>query len=425
MIQMSPIAITLILLLFAIVMFVWEKIPLAVTSMIVCIALVVFKVIEPGDAFKGFIDSNVILFVAMFIIGGALFETGMANKIGGVVTRFAKTERQQIAAIMIVTGVMSGFLSNTGTAAVLIPVVIGIASRSGFHRSRLLLPLVFAAAMGGNLSLIGAPGNAFAQTALQEIGLEFGFFEYALVGAPILIIGILFFTTVGYKMLPVREPGDDSTFQENQDFGGVPIWKGWGAFAVLAVTIVCMIFEKQIGIKLHVIGCTGALVLVLTGIISEKQAYKSIDMRTVFLMGGMLALANALNATGAGQAIADTVLGMLGANPSPFMILVALFLISCILTQFMSNTATTSMLVPIGMSMAASLNADPRAIMMALVIGGSCAYATPIGMPANTMVYTPGGYRFMDYVKSGLPLMLCSTVVSLILLPIFFPFFPS
>lgn len=93
----------------------------------------------------------------MFIVGGALFETGMANKVGGVITHFAKTEKQLIFIIMMVVGVMSGFLSNTGTAAVLIPVVIGVAAKSGFTRSRLLMPLVFAAALGGNLSLIGAP----------------------------------------------------------------------------------------------------------------------------------------------------------------------------------------------------------------------------------------------------------------------------
>lgn len=78
----------------------------------------------------------------MFIVGGALFETGMANKIGGVVTHFAKTERQLIIAIMVIVGLMSGVLSNTGTAAVLIPVVIGIAAKSGYSRSRLLMPLV-------------------------------------------------------------------------------------------------------------------------------------------------------------------------------------------------------------------------------------------------------------------------------------------
>ena len=126
---MSQVTITLLFLLFAIVMFMWEKIPLGLTSMIVCVGLVVTGVLDWKTAFSGFIDSNVILFVAMFIVGGALFETGMANKIGGVVTHFAKTEKQLIVAIMLIVGVMSGFLSNTGTAAILIPVVIGIAAK--------------------------------------------------------------------------------------------------------------------------------------------------------------------------------------------------------------------------------------------------------------------------------------------------------
>lgn len=129
---MSHAAITLVFLLFAIIMFIWEKLPLGVTSMIVCIGLIITGVLDWKTAFSGFIDSNVILFVAMFIVGGALFETGMANKIGGVVTHFAKSERQLIIAIMVIVGLMSGVLSNTGTAAVLIPVVIGIAAKSGY-----------------------------------------------------------------------------------------------------------------------------------------------------------------------------------------------------------------------------------------------------------------------------------------------------
>ncbi len=406
-------------------MFVWEKIPLALTSMIVCIALVVTGVLEIKDAFAGFINSNVILFVAMFIVGGALFETGMANKIGGIVTKFAKTERQLIVVIMIVVGLMSGLLSNTGTAAVLIPVVIGIAAKSGFSRSRLLMPLVFAAAMGGNLSLIGAPGNLIGQSALQEMGLSFGFFEYAKIGLPMLICGIIYFATVGYKFLPNKPQTDgDSTFDEQPDFSGVPRWKQVLALVVLIATILAMILEDVIGIDLCISGCIGAMVLVLTGVISEKQAYKSIDMQTIFLFGGTLSLAKALDTTGAGAAIADTVIGALGSNVSPFILLVVIFILACVMTNFMSNTATTALLVPISIFIAAGMGADPRAVVMATVIGGSCAYATPIGMPANTMVISAGGYKFMDYVKSGMPLIVVSTVVSLILLPIFFPFYP-
>ncbi len=284
---MNPTTITLLFLLFAVVMFVFEKIPLGVTSMIVCCGLVVTGVLDVKTAFAGFIDSNVILFVAMFIVGGAFFETGMANKIGGIVTKFAKTERMLIIAIMVIVGLMSGVLSNTGTAAVLIPVVIGIAAKSGYSRSRLLMPLVFAAAMGGNLSL-----------------------------------------------------------------------------------------------------------------------------------------ASALSQTGAGAMIAETVMGALGENPSPYVLTFVVFILCCIMTNFMSNTATTALMVPICLSIAQGMGADPRAVLMACVIGGSCAYATPIGMPANTMVVGAGGYTFMDYVKSGLPLIVIATIVSMIILPIAFPFFP-
>ena len=316
-----------------------------------------------------------ILFVAMFIVGGALFETGMANKIGGVVTHFAKTERQLIIAIMVIVGLMSGVLSNTGTAAVLIPVVIGIAAKSGYSRSRLLMPLVFAAAMGGNLSLIGAPGNLIAQSAMGEIGLSFGFFEYAKVGLPILIAGILYFAFIGYKFLPEKQGSTESSYDEQKDFSNVPKWKQMMSLIILILTLLGMIFEDKIGIKLCVIGCVGALALIITGVISEKNALKSIDLKTIFLFGGTLSLAAALQETGAGEEIAE-------------------------------------------------IGADPSAVLMACVIGGSCAYATPIGMPANTMVITAGGYTFKDYAKAGIPLIVVATIVSMVLLPIFYPFFP-
>lgn len=421
---MSPTVITLIFLAFAIIMFVTEKIPLGLTSMIVCIGLVITGVLSVSDAFNGFINSNVILFVAMFIVGGALFETGMANEIGSLVTKFAKTERSLIIAIMVIVAVMSGFLSNTGTAAVLIPVVIGIAAKSGYKRSRLLMPLVFAAAMGGNLSLIGAPGNLIAQSALSEIGLKFGFFEYAVVGMPILIAGIIFYATIGYKLLPSHDVKDDGAFDTTKDFSDVPKWKQWLSLIILVFTLLAMIFEDKIGIKLCISGGIGALLLILTGVISEKDALKSIDLKTIFLFGGTLSLASALQETGAGEMIANKVIGALGANPSPYILTFVVFLLCCIMTNFMSNTATTALMVPICLSIAQGMGADPRAVLMACVIGGSCAYATPIGMPANTMVVGAGGYKFMDYVKAGFPLIIIATVVSMIILPIAFPFFP-
>lgn len=377
---MSPSTITLLFLLFAVIMFVLEKIPLGVTSMIVCIGLVVTGVLDVKTAFAGFIDSNVILFVAMFIVGGALFETGMANKIGGIVTKFAKTEKMLIIAIMVIVGLMSGILSNTGTAAVLIPVVIGIAAKSGYKRSKLLMP--------------------------------------------ILIAGILFYATIGYKLLPECDPKEEEAFDTKRDFDQVPKWKQWMSLIILILTLLAMIFEEKIGISLCVSGGIGALFLILTGVISEKDALKSIDLKTIFLFGGTLSLAAALEKTGAGEMIAEKVIGALGSDPSPYILTLVVFLLCCVMTNFMSNTATTALMVPICLSIAQRIEADPRAVLMACVIGGSCAYATPIGMPANTMVVGVGGYRFMDFVKAGFPLIIIATVVSMIILTIAFPFFP-
>ena len=122
--------------------------------------------------------------------------------------------------------------------------------------------------------------------------------------------------------------------------------------------------------------------------------------------------------------IAETVMKALGENPSPYVLTFAVFMLCCIMTNFMSNTATTALMAPICVSIAQGMGADPRAVLMACVIGGSCAYATPIGMPANTMVVGLGGYKFKDYVKSGLPLILVSFVICMILLPVLFPFYP-
>ena len=225
--------------------------------------------------------------------------------------------------------------------------------------------------------------------------------------------------------MPNHDAKDDgSVFDEEKDFSGVPQWKKTLSLVILVLTLLAMIFEEQIGVSLALSGCVGAIALILTGVISEKEALKSIDLKTIFLFGGTLSLATALEETGAGEMIADAVIGALGAEPSPFVLTFVVFILCCVMTNFMSNTATTALMAPICLSIAQGMNADPRAVLMACVIGGSCAYATPIGMPANTMVVGAGGYTFNDYVKSGLPLILIATVVSMIILPIAFPFFP-
>ena len=135
----------------------------------------------------------------------------------------------------------------------------------------------------------------------------------------------------------------------------------------------------------------------------------------------MLPIATAMDTSGAGKLIADWVVGMMGSAPSPTVVTAVLFLLSCALTQFMSNTASTALLAPIGIGIAKGLGVSPYPVMMAIAIAASCAFATPVGTPPNTLVLGPGGYRFMDYVKAGSGLVVVCFIVSIIVIPLVWP----
>ena len=179
------------------------------------------------------------------------------------------------------------------------------------------------------------------------------------------------------------------------------------------------------GVSLEMAAIVGALVCVLTGCLTEKQAYASIDWVTIFLFAGMMPVSTAMDKTGAGKLIAEWTVGLMGGSPSPLVVTAVLFILSCGLTQFMSNTASAALLCPIGLAISKQLGADPKAVLMAIAVAASCAFASPVGTPPNTLVLGPGGYKFMDYVKCGTGLVIVSFIVSLIVIPIVWPFFPG
>lgn len=425
---MTAATITLLILAGAAVLFVTEVIPLAVTAMSVAVMLFLTGVLDAKTAFSGLMDNNVILFAGMFVVGAALFETGVAKRIGDQVTNFAKTEKSLIVAVMAIGAGLSSVLSNTGTTAVLMPVVIGIAASAGYSRSKLLMPLALAAGLGGIITLVGTPPNLLVKSALETAKAgTFSFFEFAWIGIPLTIAGIIYMVTIGYKLIPDRGiDAEQVAAAVKAEVGAakeVSSTKQTISIVVLIGAVVGMIFEKQLGVPLHVTAVIGALALVITGVLSDKQAYRAIDWTTIFLFAGMLPLATALAKTGAGKMIADVVIGALGQDVSPYVLTGALFLLACALTQFMSNTASTALLAPIGIAIAQGLGADPRAVLMAIGVAASCAFATPVGTPPNTLVLGPGNFRFMDYVKVGIPLIVVCFVISVIIIPIVWPFF--
>ena len=422
---MSPAIKCLILLAVVALLFVTELIPLAITAMGGAIACGLLGFIPAKQVFTGLSNSTVVLFGGMFVVGASMFYTGLAQKIGNVVVNMCGTgENSLMFGLMLVGTVLSSCLSNTGTCACLLPVALGICSAAKIPASRQLMPLAFACGWGGIITMVGTPPNIIAVGAMNAAGLEsFSFFEFAWIGIPVSVAGMLYMMFVGKYLLPKAELDADQEIEQEIEASSDNKTKQMISGAILTVVILVMAIGVK-GVSLEMAAIIGALVCVLTGCLTEKQAYASIDWVTIFLFAGMMPVSTAIDKTGAGKLIADWTVGLMGGSPSPMIVTAVLFALSCTLTQFMSNTASAALLCPIGISIAQALNADPKAVVMAITVAASCAFATPVGTPPNTLVLGPGGYKFADYVKCGCGLVAVCFVVSLVVIPIVWPFFP-
>ena len=426
--MMDPAVKCLCLLAVVAILFVTEKLPLAVTSVFAAIFCWLLGLVPIEQVFLGLADSTVVLFGGMFIVGAAMFYTGLAQDIGGqIVKLFGTGEIKLMVGIMVIAAVMSAFLSNTGTTACLIPVVIGICKEAHIPVSREMMPLAFAAGLGGTCTLIGTPPNIIANVALKAAGmggLQFGFFEYAWVGVPITVAGILYMVFIGRHLLPKTDADDFNVDEVEQEIEANETSKT--KKIICGMIMLGVIITMATGfVPLEIAAVIGALLCVITGCLSERQAYDSIDWVTIFLFAGMIPLASAMNTSGAGKLIAEYTVAALGGNPSPYVITAVLFILAVVLTQFMSNTASKALLCPVGIALAAQVGASPRAVLMAILIASSCAFASPVGTPPNTLVLGPGKYSFMDFVKCGTGLVVICLVVSIAVIPVVWPFFPN
>ena len=423
---MSPAIKCLILLAVVALLFVTELIPLAVTATGAAIACGLLGLIPAKQVFSGLSNSTVVLFAGMFVVGASMFYTGLAQEIGNTVVKMCGTgENSLMFGLMIVGTVLSAVLSNTGTAACLLPVALGICSAAKIPASRQLMPLAFACGWGGIITMVGTPPNIIATGAMTAAGLEpFGFFEFAWIGIPVSVAGMLYMMFVGKYLLPNKQLDADQEIEQEIEANETSKSKQIVSGVILLAVVLVMALGIK-GITLEMAAIIGALVCVLTGCLTEKQAYASIDWVTIFLFAGMMPVSSAMDKTGAGKLIAEWTVGLMGGAPSPLVVTGVLFILSCGLTQFMSNTTSAALLCPIGIAISQNLGADPKAVLMAIAVAASCAFATPVGTPPNTLVLGPGGYRFMDYLKAGCGLVIVCFIVSLIVIPMVWPFFPG
>ena len=398
---MTQLEITLLILLATILAFVSGKIPFAVISSGIILALILTGVMTPAEAFGGFINTNVVMFVAMFVIGAGLTKTVLIDKAQSLVVRYKDNQRILIFLSCAAAAFLGAITSATATAAIMIPLLVGIANDIGTSRSKLLYPAMACANIATQMTFMG---QGASNMAWNDVMMKAGapnplhVWDFTVARIPMLATAILYMTFVGYKLMPDIPNGKFSDGASGQT-GSEKISpaKQKLAMIIILATIALMLLENIIGIKMYLTACLGAVLLVLTGVLSEKEALASIHQPTIFLFAG--------------------------GTTNTYLIMAVFFLVPFVLTQVMSNLATLTIFIPLVTSACLKMGLDPRAAVVGVITASCISIMTPMAAPCQIMIIEPGGYKLKDYLKCGTPLAALLCMMSILVLPMMFPLY--
>lgn len=424
---MSADIISIIVLCVCVVLFITELIPMVTTAVLGATAMVVLEVCTFTEGYGGFASEPVMMIIGVIILGNSLFDTGGAQLIGKNIIKVAgSNERAILFVAMLLVAIISAFLSNTAVVAMFIAISRGLtASNPDIKMKNLLMPISYAAVAGGCLTLVGSIPQVVAQGILiDQLGEGFGFFDFAYIGVPIVISMIAYYVFIGYPMgKKIWGNRDDDGIQTTstsskeiltQEVNMAKLCVVLGIFMLTVIGFITGIFGVGTTAMLAGLAC------ILTGCISQKRALETMDWVSVGVIGGALGIANGLSVSGGGNLIANAFIGLVGTNVSPFIIFAATIFICMALTQFMSNTATTAMLVPIVIVISNNLGLNPYAFAMGIIFAANISFSTPVATTPVTMTLV-AGYKFNDYLKMGGSFNIIAYFLVILLIPLFFP----
>lgn len=418
-VNMTHVYIVFGVLFMAATLFFTEWIPLAVTSILVPCALSTLGVITVREAWLSFGDTSILTIVGLFMLGEATFATGFAQRVAAwVINKAEASETRILLFAIILIAFMSAFLNNAGVTAITLPMIISIARKAHLSPSRILLPTAYAASFGGCISLVGQAPSMVANGILAKMAPEYGqfaFFEFAWYGLPLTVAGIILFALFPRFLIPPAREDVAEVNETTVPHGGVRMWIAGGIYFLV---ILCMATGL---VPLTSAAMLGAMLCILTRCMTLKEAQNGIDWTTVWLFAGMLSMSFAMNKSGAAKLIADFIVGYFH---DPYILFCVLLGVTAILTNIMSNTATTAIMVPLVIPIALGMRLSPLPFVMGIAMNAAACFMTPIATPSNTLVLRPGNYTFMDYARYGFFWQVVAFALSLLIIPRVWPFLP-
>ncbi|SBO11296.1 Sodium-dependent dicarboxylate transporter SdcS [Vibrio mediterranei] len=393
------------ILAFIAVLWLTEALHVTVTAILVPVIAVLFGVFDTQTALNNFANSIIFLFLGGFALAAAMHRQGLDKVIADKVLVMAKG-KMSVAVFMLfgVTALLSMWISNTATAAMMLPLVLGVLSKVNEESGHntyvfVLLGIAYSASIGGIATMVGSPPNAIAAA---EVGLSFT--DWMAFGLPTSIILLPIALAVLFFVLKPKLDGEFEINHEqvNWDKGKVV------TLLIFALTVFFWIFSKPINAmlggyaKFDTIVALGAIVAVnFARVVHWKDIEKTADWGVLLLFGGGICLSNVLKATGTSVFLANELSDMISQfNMLVIILVIAAFVV--FLTEFASNTASAALLIPVFASVAEAFGMSPVILSVLIAVAASCAFMLPVATPPNAIVFASGHIKQQEMMRIGI-----------------------
>ena len=435
--------ITLLVLAAVVAALIWDKLRADVVALAGAAFLLMTGVVRPVEVQSAFASPAIIALASLFVIAYAMELSGLLDAaIRRVVSLCKRIGTAGLWVLIGFAGAASAFLNNTPVVVLSAPVVRDVARSLGRSPKRYLIPLSYAAVLGGCCTLIGTSTNLLVNDMASVAGQpRFGIFEITPVGLAVAAVGGLYLMLFSTRLIGRGEPDEatsvEQAVRDAQAFhepglagglvGSAEPFARQAQLKPLPALLSSLIFVAVVALAAMnaapIAACAfaGAVLLILLRVITAEEAYSGLRPEVLMLIAGMVVLGIALDETGLAKSATNTLIGSM-EDMSPLLALIILYGVTLFATEILSNATVAVLFTPLAVSMAEAFEVSPRPFLVAIMIAASAAFATPFGYQTNVLVYQMGGYNYLDFVKVGIPLNLVTWVAAVVAIQIYFPF---
>lgn len=411
---MSQLTIVLLVTLFMMVMFVWHKVPFGVTTMTCCLILAATGVVELKSAFVGFGNKTVVLIAPTLALSAILSKTELVDKISKTLNMVqGKSGIMLIIAFYAVAALFSQFVPSTAALAILVVFLTTLNNTGEITANRLILPLLgvmvawkFRLPIGLGATTF-ATLNGFYEGIIGEGHPEYMIslldpFKFAIIPIVVLTLYCIF----AWKLMPKDNAVDTTKLKKGKEAEKLPKSQQMIVYVVFAAVMLCLIFNQITGNFMYLAPAAGVIILIFTGCMDAKEASKEMTCDMIWMLAGVLVVADAIGASGAGEVIGQFILNLIGQNPSQFKVMMIFSAATVIMTTFISNMGTQSVLIPIAASVALAAGWDPRGLVLIIGTANYFAVGFPSGSGECAVAFAAGEYNPGKVLKFTLPYMI-------------------